>query len=75
MLSIPADIILEKNKLYSSEVFVELLEWQISETSATVRIANYNENITWGGYTWTRFRFDGGGEQDTGGDSAETITI
>ena len=75
MLSIPADIILEKNKLYSSESFVELLEWQISETSATVRIANYNENIVWGGYTWTRFRFDGGGEQDTGGDSAETITV
>ena len=75
MLSIPADIILEKNKLYSSEAFVELLEWQISETSATVRIANYNENIVWDGYTWTRFRFDGGGEQDTGGDSAETITV
>ena len=73
MLTIPADIILEKNKLYSSEAFVELLEWQ--KTGGTVRIANYNENITWGGYTWTRFRFDGGGEQDTGGDSAETITI
>jgi len=75
VLSIPADIILEKNKLYSSEAFVELLEWQISETGTTVRIANYNENITWGGYTWTRFRFDGGGEEDTGGDSAETITV
>ena len=75
MLTIPADIILEKNKLFTGDAFVELLEWQISETSATVRIANYSEDITWGGYTWTKFRFEGGGEEDSGGDSAEIVTV
>ena len=75
MLTIPADIILEKNKLYSGDSFVELLEWQISETGETVRVANYNEDVYWGHNTWSKFRFEGGGETDSGGDSAETIQI
>lgn len=75
MLTIPADIILEKNKLYNSEAFAELLEWQISETNETVRIANYNEDIFWGGFTWTKFWFEGGDEQDSGGDTAENIQV
>ena len=74
-VSIPANIILEKNKLFSSGSFIELLEWQVSETSATVRIANHNEDVTWDRRTWTKFRFEGGGESDTGGDSAETLEI
>jgi phage-related protein len=75
VLTIPADIILEKNKLYQSGSFIELLEWQISETGATVRIANSNEDIAWQEKIWSKFWFEGGGESDSGGDSAEAVQV
>lgn len=75
MLTIPADIILEKNKLYSGYAFIELLEWQVSELSSVVRVANYNEDVTWSGNTWTKFYFEGGGESDKGGDSSVDMSV
>lgn len=75
MLIIPADIILEKNKLFTGDAFVELLEWQVNETGETVRVANYNEDIIWSGHTWMKFRFEGGGENDSGGDSAVSVIV
>jgi len=75
VLTIPADIILQKNKLFSGYAFFELLEWQVSELSQTVRLVNNNEDVSWGGYTWTKFYFEGGGESDTGGDSSVELTV
>lgn len=74
-VTLPADVILEKNKLYQSGSYVELFEWQISETSETLRVANYNEDFIWDGYTWSKFWFEGGDVSDTGGDKAETLQI
>lgn len=74
-VTLPADVILAKNKLYQSGSIIELLEWQVSETSETVRLANSNEDINWDSYTWSKFWFEGGDHTDTGGDKPEEIQI
>ena len=74
-VTLPADVILEKNKLYQSGSFIELLEWQMSETGETLRVANSNEDIYWGSETWSKFWFEGGNVNDSGGDKAETLQI
>ena len=60
MLLIPSELIAEKNKLFASGAFLELLEIQMSELSETLRIVNNNEDITYNGYTWQRFQFEPG---------------
>jgi phage-related protein len=60
MLNIPAELIAEKNKLFSGGAFLELLEVQISELSETLRVVNNNEDITYNGYTWEKFKFEPG---------------
>ena len=58
MLSIPSELIAEKNKLFASGAFLELLEIQMSELSETLRIVNNNEDIIYNGYTWQKFQFE-----------------
>jgi len=74
-VTLPADVILSKNKLYQNAAFVELFEWQISETREVLRVANYNEDFLWSGETWSKFWFEGGDVSDTGGDKSETLQI
>jgi len=59
-LVIPSALIVEKNLLYSTGAFLELLEITISELGETVRIVNNNEDIVWNGQTWSRFSFEPG---------------
>lgn len=56
-IALPSSLIAEKNKLYSVGSFLELLEIQLTENGTTLRLVNNNEDIIWGGYTWTAFLF------------------
>lgn len=60
MLSLPSTLIATKNKLFCSGGYIELLEVQISELGETLRITSNNQDVEWGGYTWTRFPIQGG---------------
>lgn len=60
MLNIPSELIAEKNKLFASGAFLELLEVQMSELSETMRVVNNNEDIVYNGYTWQKFKFGPG---------------
>ena len=60
MLTLPSALIAEKNKLYTSGAFLELLEIQLSEASQTLRVINNNEDITWNSQIWSRFFFEAG---------------
>jgi len=73
-LSLPAELVLEKNKLYSSGAFIELLEIQM-QSGQTMRIANNNENISWGGYSWSRFRFEGGDQSEGDDGESKSVTV
>lgn len=101
-LNIPAELIVEKNKLYPGEsghvvgfplpaqlnalmiaqtsdspsvgTFLELLETQLLN-GQTLRIANNNEDVSWGGYTWTRFRFEGGDQSDGDDGESKSVTV
>lgn len=56
----------------SSGIFVELLEIQM-QSGQILRLANNYEDITWGGYTWIKFRFEQGDISD--GDENKTVNI
>ena len=58
MLTIPSELIAEKNKLFASGAFLELLEIQMSELSETLRVVNNNEDVIWDGQTWQKFQFE-----------------
>lgn len=60
MLIVPSELIAEKNKLFTSGAFLELLEIQMSELGETLRIVNNNEDITYNGHVWQRFQFEPG---------------
>ncbi len=72
MLSLPSDLIAEKNKLSATGAFLELLEIQPTGLS-TIYIVNNDEDITWNSITWTRFRFEAGPFSES--DEGETHTI
>lgn len=58
MLNIPSELIAEKNKLFASGAFLELLEIQMSELSETLRVVNNNDDVVWDGHTWQKFQFE-----------------
>ena len=58
MLNIPSELIAEKNKLFASGAFLELLEIQMSDISETMRIVNNNEDVVYDGHTWQKFQFE-----------------
>ena len=57
-LVIPSALITEKNLLYSSGAFLELLRIEIDDDY--VYIVNNNEDISWNGNVWSRWRFEPG---------------
>jgi phage-related protein len=75
LLTIPSDLIAEKNKLFSGGAFLELLEVQMSEISDTLRVVNNNEDIEWGGYTWTKFPFEPGDYKEDQQGEAPRVTV
>lgn len=77
MLSLPSDLIAEKNKLYSTGSFIELIEIQSTTLGSTIYLANNNEDTTWNGRTWQRFRFESGefSESDEGETQAVRINV
>lgn len=74
MLSIPAALITEKNKLYGTGAFLELLEVQMA-SGTTLRIVNNNDDITWSGYTWSKFRFEGGNQEESSDGEIPSVEI
>ncbi len=74
MLSIPAALITEKNKLYATGAFLELLEVQMS-SGTTLRVVNNNDDIVWNGYTWSKFRFEGGNQEESSDGEAASVEV
>lgn len=54
MKTLDADLIVEKNQLYSSNPWIALLSVDV-DGSETWRLAAYPEDVTWNGETWTAF--------------------
>jgi len=77
MLSLPSDLIAEKNKLYSGGVFIELLEIRAEELSSYIYLANNSQDVEWNGTTWSRFRFESGefSESDEGETQSVSIRV
>ena len=75
MLTLPSDLIAEKNKLYSAGSFIELIEIQSTGLSSTVYLANNNEDVAWNGNTWQRFRFESGEFSESDEGETQTVSI
>lgn len=73
-LVLPAELVLEKNKLFTSGAFIELLEIQM-RSGQTLRIANNNEDVSWGNYTWSRFRFEPGDQSEGDDGESKSVTV
>ena len=59
MHTLPANVILEKNKMASISPFVVLLEIELNtEPATTIRLARNTEDITFGGNLYSKFWFD-----------------
>lgn len=56
MITLPAALIPEKNSLGQANPWLVLLE--IAFQGETIRLVRNEEDITWNGYTWTRFPFE-----------------
>jgi len=54
MKTISADLVLEKNLLYSDQPWIVLFELEV-DSDSTLRLAAYPEDVTWNGSRWTRF--------------------
>lgn len=57
MKSLSTNLIAEKNKLHSGNVWLVLLEITLTDDTV-IRLVNNTENITYGGNVYTRFAFD-----------------
>ena len=55
MLTWETAAIMEKNKLSSDKPFLLLLQVEHKSLPEVVRLARNTEDVTWNGYTWTRF--------------------
>jgi len=75
MLTLPSDLITEKNKLYSASACIELLEVQMSETAQTLRLTSNNEDVEYDGQTWTRFPFEPGDIPEQGDGELPRLNI
>ena len=64
MLDIPEELIVQKNLLSYGPV-IELLEIEMTELTTTLYLTSNNEDVVWGGHTWTKFPFRAGDQQDT----------
>jgi phage-related protein len=53
---VPAEIEQLSTSADAHDTFVELLEIQ-KPTGTPIRIVNNGEDVVWGGYSWTKFRF------------------
>jgi phage-related protein len=74
MLNLPAEIIESKNRLYSNKQFFELLEIRMAD-GGVERIVNNNEDVTWNGRVWQKFRFEGGDNQENMDGEDNSIVI
>lgn len=74
-LTLPSELIAEKNKLYSSGAFIELLEVVLSEDSSTMRLANNNDDVVWNSNTWNKFSFVPGDFEEADDDEAASVQI
>jgi phage-related protein len=54
-MTIPSELIQEKNKLYSTNALLMLLEVQSDELTESIRLARNIEDVKWNGHTWQRF--------------------
>ena len=73
--SIPAELIIEKNKLDSSGLFLELIDITLSEAGTTLRLVNNNEDVVWNSNTWSRSNFQPGDFTESIDGGIETIDI
>lgn len=75
-LSIPSDLVVEKNRLFPDAdvdgIWVELLEIDMPG-GPPLRIVNNMDDVEWGGWTWTRFRFEPGEMSD--GDDGDNKSV
>ena len=73
--SIPAELIIEKNKLDSSGLFLELIDITLSEAGTTLRLVNNNEDVVWNSNTWSRSNFKPGGFTESNDGGIESVNI
>jgi lambda family phage minor tail protein L len=67
---------IEKNKLFNNNVFITLLEVDLSQWDlGVVRVCDNTEDIVWNGYTWNAFPFELDIKQDTTKGDIPNLTI
>lgn len=74
-LSLPVELIPEKNKLDSSGLFLELIEIVLSEAGITLRLVNNNEDVTWNSLLWSRSQIKSGGFTQSNEGGIESVNI
>ncbi len=73
-LTLPAEIIASKNKLYSGKTLYDLLEIRNTYSKEIIRIVNNNEDVKWKYHWWTKFKFGKGDETETAdGDNHDLV--
>ena len=75
MLTLPSELIVEKNKLYTSGACIELLEIQLSEASETLRLTSNNAAVVYDSETWSPFPFESGDIPEDGGGELPRVNI
>ena len=76
MKSLPANLIIEKNKLSTAGVWVILLEVTLTDTPATtLRFARNTEDVVFEGETYTAFPFEIDTTQQTSKGEIPSITV
>jgi phage-related protein len=73
-LSLPPTLVEAKNRLYSDSSFLELLEIQML-SGEVLRIANNNDDVIWGGHTWSRFAFESGDDKETAAGEDHSVSV
>ncbi len=74
MKNLPANLILEKNKLATTSAWLVLLDLTLPDASV-IRLARNSENITFGGNVYTAFPFDLNATQSSGRGEIPTVQL
>lgn len=74
MKTLPANVILEKNKIATTGAWLLLLDITLADASV-IRLARNNENVTFQSNTYTAFNFDIDSTKNNGRGEIPTVTL
>ena len=74
MLLVTDNVTQAKNRLYSSDAFIELIELQMAD-GTIVRYANNRIDVVWNGETWGKFNFRHGDYEETSDGDLPTVDL